>query len=413
MRTAYFDCFGGAAGDMLVASLLDAGLDLNALRAELAKLKLPGYSVSLARATREGLAGARFSVIIEPPAHDHDHDHDHERRHDSGHAHGHGRNLGDILAMLDQAGLPERADMRIRKVFRRLADAEASVHGTSVEQVHFHEVGAIDSIVDIVGAAMGLELLGVDRVLCSPIPLGSGTVKCDHGVLPVPAPATAALMRDGVIAPSDFPAELCTPTAAAIMTALAESFTTLPAMALDAIGYGAGTREDPGRVNMLRVFIGHDDAGDAGQVDTVVELAANIDDTPGQLLGAVTEMLMTAGALDAWTAPITMKKSRPAVQLGVLCEPGDVERMEQIIFRQTTTIGIRRHTCGRTKLRRRHVTVETPYGPVRVKVSGTDGVEYSVVPEFDDCVRAGEAHHVPVKEVQAAALALHRQGASQ
>jgi hypothetical protein len=325
-----------------------------------------------------------------------------------GEAHCSHRRLADILALLDGAGLPPRLDTRARRVFRRLAEAEARVHNIGVEQVHFHEVGAVDSIVDVVAAAACLELLNVDRVLCSPIPLGRGTVTCAHGILPVPAPATAELMRDGVIEPSDYPAELCTPTGAAILTTLAEAFTVLPAMKIDAIGYGAGGRDDPGRVNMLRVFVGVEDAD--GQADTAVELAANIDNATGELIGAVLEMLLAAGAMDAWAAPITMKKSRPAVQLGVLCRPADADRLEDMLLRQTTTIGVRRHACSRSKLARRHATVETPYGPIRVKVAGRGDAEYSAAPEFDDCVRAAEAHHVPIKDVQAAALQMYRRG---
>jgi len=390
MTTAYFDCFGGAAGDMILGALLDAGLPLASLRASLEPLGLTGYALSAEKARRGSVAGTNFQVKLEA--------------HPAGH--GHGRHLGDIFALLDQADLPERADSRARKIFRRLAEAEAHVHGIDVEAVHFHEVGAVDSIVDIAGTVIGLEHLGVDRVLCSPVPLGSGSVTCAHGVMPVPAPATAELMKDGAIAPSDFPAELCTPTAAAILTTLAEAFTTLPAMTVRAIGYGAGDRDDPGRLNLLRVFLGEE--GEAAGADTVVELAANIDDSPGQLLGAVTEMLLAAGALDAWTAPITMKRSRPAVQVGVLCREADAERLETILLSETTTIGVRRHTCRRRCLDRRHVTVETPYGPIRVKVSGDGQREYSATAEFEDCIRAAERHHVPIKEVQLAAMEQYR-----
>ena len=398
MSTAYFDCFGGASGDMIVGALLGAGVKLSALREELAKLDLHGYTIAAERVKRGGLAGTKFDVRLEA-AEDGDHEHHH--------AHGDRRNLKDILDLLDRAGLDGRVDTCARRVFRRLADAEARAHGVSVDEVRFHEVGAIDSIVDIVAASVGLELLGVDRVLCSPIPLGSGTVRCAHGVMPVPAPGTAELMRDGAIAPSDFPAELCTPTGAAVLTTLAEEFTTLPPMAVTAIGYGAGQREDAGRVNMLRVFLGTVDP--EGQADTAVELAANVDDTSGELVGAVFDMLMDAGALDAWAVPITMKKSRPAVRLGVLCRPADVARMEEILFRQTTTIGIRRHTCSRSKLSRLYVTAETRYGPVRVKVSSLGGTECSATAEFEDCARAAQAHHVPIKEVQTAAVEAYRQ----
>lgn len=398
MKTAYFDCFGGASGDMILGALLDAGADLALLRVELARLGVMGYALSRQTVTRGGLRGLKFDVELEPEQDEHAH---HPAPGGEG-GHAHHRGLSDILALLDQARYAERVDTRIRKIFRRLGAAEAKVHGTTIEQVHFHEVGAIDSIVDIVGSVLALEELGIERIVCSPIPLGSGTVRCQHGVFPVPAPATAELMLDGAIAPSDFPAELCTPTGAAILTTLAESFGPLPAMAIESIGYGAGGRDDPGRANLLRVFIGSQD--DDGHADTVMELAANIDDASGELIGAAVEMLLAAGALDVWTTPIAMKKNRPAVQIGFLCEPADVERLEEILFSQTTTIGIRRRLCQRSKLSRRHVIVETPYGAVRVKVSGRQGREYTAAPEFEDCARAAQAHHVPIKEVQAVAM---------
>jgi len=391
MRTAYFDCFGGASGDMIVAALLDAGLDLGILRAELAKLDLHGYRLSAERVMRGGLSGNRFIVAVE--AHDH-------------HGGPHKRGLSDIFDLLDRAGLGERTDNRARRIFRRLAEAESRVHGVGVDEIHFHEIGAVDSIIDIVGAAVGLELLGINRVVSSPIPLGAGTVECAHGTLPIPAPATAELMRDGEIAASKAQGELCTPTGAAVLTTLAESFGPLPAMTIEAIGYGAGGRDDVEHANMLRVFCGVQ--AEHGQADTVVELAANIDDTPGELIGAVLNMLLAAGAKDAWAVGVTMKKSRPGIQVGVLCAPADADRMEEILFRQTTTIGIRRHTCSRSKLTRRHTTVETPYGPVRVKVSGRGGTMYSVMAEFDDCASAAEAHNVPIKEVQVAAVEQYR-----
>ena len=388
MKTAYFDCFGGASGDMILGALVGSGVELAALREELGRLKLEGLRLAAEPVIRGGLAGLKFAVEAQAEHHEH------------------GRGLAEILALLDQARYAERIDSRARRVFRRLAAAEAAVHGIAVQQVHFHEVGAVDSIVDIVGAAVGLELLDIQRILCSPIPLGTGTVRCAHGVLPVPAPATAELMREGLIAPSDYPAELCTPTGAAILTTLAEGFGPLPAMQIDAIGYGAGSRDDPGRANLLRVFVGRQD--EAGQVDTVVELAANIDDAPGELVGAAAEMLLAAGALDVWLTPISMKKSRPAVQVGVLCRPEDADRLEEILLSQTTTIGVRRHTCRRTRLERRFVAVETPYGPVRVKVCGRQGRTYTAAPELEDCARAAGAHHVPIKEVQAAALERYR-----
>ncbi len=399
MTTAYFDCFGGAAGDMIVAGLLDAGAALGELREQLGRLPLDGYTLAADHVTRGTIAGTLFTVALDEPPAEHHHPHHHH----------HGRNLPDIFALLDAAGYPRRVDDRIRRIFRRLAAAEAKVHNTTVEAIHFHEVGAVDSIVDIAGAVLAMEQLNVERIVASPIPMGRGTIHCAHGVLPVPAPATAELMRAGAIAASDAVGELCTPTGAAILTTLADAFGPLPPLAVDAIGYGAGSRDDEGRINMLRVFVGRD--GDETTADTVVELAANVDDTSGELIGAVLGLLLEAGALDAWATPMTMKKSRPALQVGVLCRPADVERLEELLLRETTTIGVRRHACARTKLQRTTVTVETAYGPVRVKLSGRGGQTYTAAPEFDDCARAATAHHVPIRQVQAAALAAREEQA--
>lgn len=384
MRTAYFDCFGGASGDMIVGALLDAGLPLTVLRSALGGLPLQGVTLEDRPATRAGLAGRQFEVIVSddaPTPH---------------------RHLSDILSMLSESGLPPTPAEMAARIFRRLAHAEATVHGIEVEKVHFHEVGAIDSIVDIAGICTALDHLGVQRVECSPIPLGSGAVQTAHGLLPVPTPATAELMRDGVIAPTDAKGELCTPTGAAALTTLADAFGPLPAMRVDAIGYGAGRRNTPDRPNMLRVFLGERD--EHGQADTVVELTANIDDASGQILGAVLELLLAAGALDAWAVPIVMKKSRPGTMLCALCEQSRADALERLIFRETTTIGIRRRLCSRSRLPRTSKTVETRFGPIRVKTSLLDGQLCTITPEFDDCVRAAEAHDAPIRAVQQAAM---------
>ncbi|MFA6135121.1 MAG: nickel pincer cofactor biosynthesis protein LarC [Phycisphaerae bacterium] len=387
MPVAYFDCFAGAAGDMIVGSLLDAGADFEALKAHLSRLQVPGYSLSVETVRRAGLAGTKFNVEL--------HAHDHGHRH-----------LADILAIIDSAKLPARAAERAAKVFTRLAEAEAKVHGTGVEQVHFHEVGAVDSIVDIVGACLALELLDIDTVRCSAIPTGRGVIKCDHGVMPIPAPAVARLLVGVPIAEADIDGEATTPTAAAVLTTLAESFGPLPAMDVLAVGCGAGTRDSHHLPNLLRVFIGRLSQG--GGADAVVELSANIDDCTGEVLGATVGKLLSAGAVDAWACPLVMKKSRPAWMLSALCSPADVAAMEQIIFSETTTFGIRRHACSRTKLSRRHETVETPYGPIRVKVGSSPAGEITASPEFEDCLAAAASHHVPVREVLASAAEAYR-----
>jgi uncharacterized protein (TIGR00299 family) protein len=317
------------------------------------------------------------------------------------------RNLADILALIDRAALPPRAAQRAKAIFTRLAEAEAKVHRIDVQEVHFHEVGAVDSIVDIVGAAVALELLGVHTVYCSPIPTGSGTLTCSHGPMPIPAPATAELLIGVPVRPAEVAGEATTPTAAAVLTALAESYGPLPAMQVSAVGWGAGTREGGALPNLLRVFLGQ--PAEAGSVDSVVELATNIDDCSGEVLGAAIEALLAAGALDAWATAAVMKKSRPAWVLSVLCSPADAAAMEDILFAQTTTFGVRRSTWTRAKLLRRHETVQTPYGAVRVKLGRRGDRDVTASPEFDDCLAAAKAHGVPVREVLAAALEAWRQ----
>ena len=317
--------------------------------------------------------------------------------------------MSAILAMIDSAGLPARAAARAKRIFQRLGEAEAHVHRVPVESVHFHEVGAVDSIVDIVGACVALDLLGVDRVLCSPIPSGSGTFRCEHGVMPAPAPATAALLAGGaVLAEKPLRGEVTTPTGAAILTALAESYGPLPAMAVSAVGYGAGTRDTAEMPNLLRVFVGELSAD--GGSDHVVELSANIDDVSGEVIGHALGRLMELGALDAWASPIYMKKHRPAVQVSALCFPADMDAVESALFAETTTFGVRRVTMSRAKLEREFQAVETAYGPVRVKVGRRGGRVISAAPEFADCQAAARSHHVTVKEVMEASLTAWRMG---
>ena len=388
MKLAYFDCFAGAAGDMVVGALIDAGCDVGALAGELAKLKLPGCEVSAEKVSRGGIVAAKFNVTVTDGA-------------------GH-RPLSEILTLIDSAALPGRSGETAKAIFRRLGEVEAKIHGVDVEEVHFHEVGAADSIMDIVGAAVALELLGIEKVVCSGIPTGTGTVETAHGTLPVPAPATAALLAGARAAgtPEGCSGEITTPTGAAILTTLAESFGPMGEMDVQAVGYGAGSRDGGPVPNLLRVFIGADT--DDGSADTVVELSANLDDCTGEVIGATLAKLLAAGCVDAWAAPIYMKKSRPAWMLSALCRPEGVAAAEDIFFVETTTLGVRRRTCRRAKLDRRNVTVETPYGPVRVKVSGRGGRDLTASAEFADAAAAAEAHAVGVREVIAAALAQYR-----
>ena len=391
MKAAYFDCFAGAGGDMIVGSLVDAGADAESLKASLAALGDLPFDVDFQTVRRDGIAGTRFNVTVRGDHHEH-------------------RHLADILDLITKADLPGRAGERASEIFMRLAHAEAKVHGIDVEQVHFHEVGAVDSIVDVVGAALAMEQLNVDRVLCSPIPVGSGTVTCEHGKLPTPAPATAQLLVGAPTYQIEFDGELTTPTAAAVLTTLSEDFVPIPEMDVTAVGYGAGRRETGPLPNVLRVFLGQQ--VDEGQVDSVVELSANIDDCTGEIIGATIEKLLAAGCLDAWAAPIVMKKSRPAWTLSAMCTAADVQTAEQIIFTETTSLGIRRRRCTRSKLTRRQETVETPYGPIRMKIGLIGSRQVTARPEFSECQAAATAHNVPVKEVVAAAIETYRRKTS-
>lgn len=369
---------------MIVGALLDAGADPVQLRTCFDSLALSGYSLSIEKVKKQGFASTRFYVALDETA---------EQPH---------RHLKDILAILDRAKLPDKVREGSGRIFSRLAEAEAKVHGTTIESVHFHEVGAVDAILDIVGAVAALELLDIERIVCSPIPTGSGTVKCAHGVMPIPAPATAELLKGVPIARSEEVGELTTPTAAAILTTLADEFGPLPSMCVEKVGYGAGTREGRMTPNLLRVLVGR--VEDAGTNDCVTVLEANLDDTTGELIGHCIERLFEKGALDAYAVPIQMKKSRPGVVLTVLCKPQDVGRLERVMFTETTTLGVRRSEARRSKMVRRFETVETHYGPVRMKVAQRSGI-VTASPEFEDCKGAAKKHDVAVRVVMDAAQA--------
>ncbi len=378
MRIAYFDCFSGASGDMILGALLDAGLPLAALRRELAKLRLHGFRLKTRRVTRGGLAGTKLDVVCD--AHDHEH-----------------RRLSHILRILSRSGLSARVKRDASGVFRRLAEAEAKVHGTSIEEIHFHEVGAVDAIVDVVGACVALEKLGVERVVASPLPTGTGFVDCAHGRLPVPAPATAELLTGFPVAASDVEAELTTPTGAAILTTLADSFGPRPAMTPARVGLGAGSREIPRTPNLLRVFIG-ESVPRAGS-DRVRILETNLDDLSPQVFETVMEKLFAAGALDAWTEPIQMKKGRPAVKLCVLAPDALRATVEEILFRETTTFGVRSTEVERSTLAREFARVTTAFGDLTVKLGLLAGRVVTVAPEYEDVKRAAAAHGVPLRAV--------------
>lgn len=383
MTIAYFDCFSGASGDMILGALLDAGADPAAIQQQLAALGIEGCSVQADKIKKQGLAATQVTV----PG-------------DTGQASPH-RSFGTIRGIIEKARLSERVKQQAIAVFRRLAEAEAKVHDCAPEQVHFHEVGAVDALADIVGTAIALENLAVVRVVCSPLPTGSGTVTCAHGILPVPAPATAELLKGVPLAASDEVTELTTPTGAAILTTVADSFGPLPAMTIERTGYGAGRREGKSRPNVLRVILGKPVT--APEVDVITVLEANLDDATPEVVGYCTERLLEAGALDVYCVPIYMKKSRPAVLLTVLAEPHGVAQLEGILFAETTTLGVRRHEVRRSKLSRATVRVETPFGPVAVKVARRDEQVVTVAGEYDDCRAAARKHGVALRVVMEAA----------
>ncbi len=420
MKTACFDPFSGASGDMILGALLDAGLSLDELRAELATLPLEGYELRAQKVTRHGIAATKFEVAIDSYEESEDED-EIEDENDSSHTHtpplphsptphAH-RGLSDILEIIAASALPDADRERAASVFRRLAEAEAKVHDCSPDDIHFHEVGAVDAIVDIVGAVVGLRLLGIEQVVCGPLRTGTGFVDCAHGRLPVPAPATVELLRGVPSVGTDLEGELTTPTGAALLTTLADAFGSRPPMKIDAVGYGAGRRERQGVPNLLRVCIG--DAQPVGAPDTdsdeVVVLEANLDDLSPEIAGHAIERLLEAGALDAFLTPIHMKKSRPGVLLSVIAEPQAAAALEDIILTETSTFGLRRTRASRRKLRRHWVEVETPYGTVRVKVGMMGDRVVPAAPEFADCRRAAAAHTVPLKDIYQAALDAYRQ----
>jgi hypothetical protein len=367
---------------MLVGALLDAGLSLSDLRDGLATLNLGGYTIQAEKVDRGGLVGTHFRVAVVDPDPPH-------------------RHLSDILELLHGSRLPARVRAQSEGVFSRLAKAEAAVHGVSVEAVHFHEVGAIDSIIDVTGVVLGLELLGVDRVYASVLSVGRGTVMTSHGLLPVPAPATARLLEGFPIREGPGDGELLTPTAAALLTHLSIAVGALPDLRVEGVGYGAGSR-NPDTPNLVRVMVGQ--VGEEGkdvaglEQDRVTVLEANIDDMPALVFSHVFERLFEEGALDVYTSPIGMKKSRPGVLLGAICPPEVAGRLSRLILVETTTLGVRAHDCRRMVAPRRMISVDTPYGPVRVKV-GLSGEQPQVSPEYEDCRALARFARQPLKTI--------------
>jgi len=376
VKIAYFDCFAGASGDMILGALLDAGLDRQALLDQLDHLKLPDWTLDARPVTKNGLAATAVNVAHTGPS-----------------AH---RTLADITALIEASALLSADKDRALQIFRRLAEAEARVHGSTPAEVHFHEVGAVDAIIDIVGAVCGLNLLSVQAVQASPLPLGRGFTRSAHGMLPLPAPAVVELLRGVPLTGAAAEGETVTPTGAAILVTLATGFGPIPAMRLEQLGYGAGSREAD-YPNVLRVLIGETET-DANR-ETLLELATNLDDLNPQLYEHVFARLFAAGALDVWLLPAQMKKGRPGSMLSVLCRPEHEASLSDIIFRETTTLGLRRQLVERRSLAREVRVVNTRFGPARVKIAILDGGVLRAMPEYEDCRQLAERTGVPLREI--------------
>jgi hypothetical protein len=385
-RIVYFDCASGASGDMLLGAVVDLGFPIEALRAELARLGVEGWRIETSRATRSGLAATKVDVIADVAGQPH-------------------RHLKHVLAILDGSTLDAAVKERAAALFRRLAEAEAAVHGTTPEKVHFHEVGALDSIVDIVGGVIALRWLDASRFVASPLNVGTGAVTMSHGTFAVPPPATARLV-EGVPVYGAGEGELLTPTGALLVTAHATEYGPLPLMAVERTGHGAGGRDTKGRPNVLRIVVGRETGGASSE--RVLVLETEVDDAPPQLLGSLIDKLLARGAVDAYFTPVQMKKGRPGVLVTAIAPPAVREAVEEVLFRETTTLGVRRQEWDRTTLDRETRTVETAYGPIRVKIGLRRGAVWNAWPEFGDCEKAAAARGVPVKEVLAAALAAWR-----
>jgi uncharacterized protein (TIGR00299 family) protein len=447
MKTLYLDIFSGISGDMFIGALLDLGVDPHKLARELEKLKLDGFHLHVSQQERQGIAGIKFDVHL-ADAHDHEQgcDHDHEKHdHTHSHEHGHGhhhheeqhhehgdhddshddsRDFSAIKKLITKSKLSPWVKKKSIAVFQRIAEAEGKIHGKPASEVHFHEVGAVDSIVDIVGGCIGLEMLGKPRVLASPVVEGTGWIRCAHGRFPIPAPATLAILgarRIGVTQ-CDEPNELITPTGAALLAEFAESFEPMMGIVAEKIGFGLGTRENKTRPNVLRAVLGKQSkvAGANSrhpstinhqpstqldwEIDRIAVLETNLDDVSSEILGAFVESALAAGALDVFHTPIQMKKNRPGVLLTVLCAEADADKFSEMLLRETTAFGVRRTMAERRKLKREVVTVKTKFGPVTVKLGKLNGKVIQAAPEFESCRKLAAKQRVPLKQIYEAAI---------
>lgn len=447
MRIAYLDCFSGMSGDMFLAALVDAGVSAKLFEDTVAALNI-GARLEISRVNRSGIAATKVDVIVhgekELPRevffeqqsrarkqqHGPDHNHEHGHKHAPEHVelrehnytqsepeatragapappeHEHGRGLKEIREIISRAAISDEAKRTAIAIFEALGAAEAKIHNADVEKVHFHEVGAVDALVDIVCAAVGAEALGVDEIVCSPLNVGGGTVKCAHGVLPVPVPATIELLQGAPVYSSGIEVELVTPTGAAIVKTLAKRFAPFPAMTIEKSGYGAGTRDFPGHPNVVRLTIGESQTGlaDHTSQETICVLEANLDDLNPQVFGYVVERLLEAGALDTFAQPVQMKKNRPGMLLTVLAKPEDGPRLTQIIFTETSTLGVRRRQEQRQTLARKWISVATRWGNIRLKIASMNGTITNYAPEYEDCKKIAAENHVPLKSVMNEAM---------
>src|SRR5229473_2173892 len=432
MRIAYLECFSGISGDMFLGALIDAGVSPDLFRQTVTALGVDA-KLEISRAERSGISAVKIDVLAagekELPreeffekqehasGHSHHQAHEHEHSHEHGHTHEHShsheehlhRGLKEIRAIIQSASISNTAKQRAIAIFEALGAAEARVHNVDSEKIHFHEVGAIDAIVDIVCAVVGSEALGVDEWVCSPLNVGGGTVKCAHGTFPIPAPATLDLLKHAPIYSGEIQKELVTPTGAAIVHVLASRFGQFPTIRTDKIGYGAGSRDFKNFPNVVRLTVGEtaDESAATAPTDTVTILEANLDDMTPQVFGYVMERALHEGALDVYGTAVQMKKNRPGTLLTVLCRPEDEPRLTKLIFAETTTLGVRSRTEKRATLNRRHVTVNTRWGAIRMKLANLNGSVSNYAPEYEDCRRIAEQQHVPLKTVMQEAIKIY------
>lgn len=403
MNTLYLDIFSGISGDMFLGAMLDLGFPLEQLEAGLRKLALGGYHLHSGRARRAQIEGVKFDVHLES-----DHHHAEEKPHAREHAHAHGRTYADIRQLLGESGLSVWARGKAHAIFERVARAEGKIHGVPPERVHFHEVGAVDSIIDVVGACLALEFFGKPRVLAAAVVDGTGWIDCAHGRFPVPAPATLEILaaRGVAVSQCDEPHELITPTGAALLAEFVEKFGPMEGLTARRIGFGVGGRDNKTRPNVLRAVLGESGgvSGHDWETDSISVLETNLDDISPEVLGNFIELAMRAGALDASYTPLQMKKNRPGVCLSVLCETADADQFSELILRHTSAFGVRRWTAERRKLRREIQTVRTAYGDVKVKIGRLDGRVVQAAPEYESCKKLAEAKGAPLKSIYQAAL---------